>query len=125
VRKRLDLSGVLVVAWAAGVAGGIARDLLIGAVPPAAIAHWRYFAITIAAGLVGFFAAAQIARLKTPVQLFDAGPGRRRLDRARLRARPAGVPVMVFGAGLCLFLRLMSLYRGWRLPSSQSPKETD
>lgn len=38
VRKRLDLFGVLVVAWAAGVAGGIARDLLIGAVPPAAIA---------------------------------------------------------------------------------------
>jgi uncharacterized membrane protein YeiH len=38
VRKRLDLFGVLVVAWAAGVAGGIARD----------------FAITIAAGLVGF-----------------------------------------------------------------------
>ena len=37
VRKRLDLFGVLVVAWAAGVAGGIARDLLIGAVPPAAI----------------------------------------------------------------------------------------
>ena len=72
VRKRLDLFGVLVVAWAAGVAGGIARDLLIGAVPPAAIAHWPYFAITIAAGLVGFFAAAQIARLKTPVQLFDA-----------------------------------------------------
>src|SRR6476661_8946382 len=72
VRKRLDLFGVLVVAWAAGVAGGIARDLLIGAVPPAAIAHWRYFAITIAAGLVGFFASAQIARLKMPVQLFDA-----------------------------------------------------
>ena len=72
VRKRLDLFGVLVVAWAAGVAGGIARDLLIGAVPPAALAQGRYFAITIAAGLVGFFAAAQIARLKTPVQLFDA-----------------------------------------------------
>jgi uncharacterized membrane protein YeiH len=26
VRRRLDLFGVLVVAWAAGVAGGIARD---------------------------------------------------------------------------------------------------
>jgi uncharacterized membrane protein YeiH len=35
VRRRLDLFGVLVVAWAAAVAGGIARDLLIGAVPPA------------------------------------------------------------------------------------------
>jgi len=25
-------------------------------------------------------------------------------------------PVALFGAALCLFLRLMSLYRGWRLP---------
>jgi len=33
VHKRLDLFGVLVVAWATAVAGGIARDLLIGAVP--------------------------------------------------------------------------------------------
>ena len=54
------------------MAGGIARDLLSGAVPPAAIAQGRYFATPIAAGLVGFFAAAQIARLETPVQVFDA-----------------------------------------------------
>jgi uncharacterized membrane protein YeiH len=72
VRRRLDLFGVLVVAWAAGVAGGIARDLLIGAVPPAAIAQWHYLAATIAAGLLGFFASTLIARLKTPVLLFDA-----------------------------------------------------
>src|SRR5664279_2219200 len=56
VRRRLDLFGVLVVAWAAAVAGGIARDLMIGAVPPAAIADWRYLAAAVAAGLLGFFA---------------------------------------------------------------------
>src|SRR5437867_10408084 len=72
VRRRLDLFGVLVVAWAAAVAGGIARDLLIGAVPPAAIADWRYLAVAVAAGLLGFFASPLIARLKTPVLLFDA-----------------------------------------------------
>ena len=54
------------------MAGGIARDLLIGAVPPAAIAQWHYLAATIAAGLLGFFASTLIARLKTPVLLFDA-----------------------------------------------------
>ena len=37
VRHRLDLLGVLVLSYAAGNAGGISRDLLIGAVPPAAI----------------------------------------------------------------------------------------
>jgi uncharacterized membrane protein YeiH len=37
--------------------------------------------------------------------------------------------VALFGAGLCLFLRLMSIYRGWRLPvaraNSEYSKETD
>jgi uncharacterized membrane protein YeiH len=72
VRRRLDLFGVLVVAWVAAVAGGIARDLLIGAVPPAAIANWRYLAVAVAAGLLGFFASGLIGRLRTPVLLFDA-----------------------------------------------------
>jgi uncharacterized membrane protein YeiH len=188
VRRRLDLFGVLVVAWAAGVAGGIARDLLIGAVPPAAIAQWHYLAATIAAGLLGFFASTLIARLKTPVLLFDAaglclfsvtgtekalawgldpvmaavlgmitciggGVARDLLTlqiptvlRAELYAVAAlagagslslgfalGLshrPVALFAAGLCLFLRLMSIYRGWRLPIARRttrkfPEETD
>ena len=37
VKRRLDLFGVLGLSFAAGNAEGIARDLLIGAVPPAAI----------------------------------------------------------------------------------------
>jgi uncharacterized membrane protein YeiH len=37
VKSRRDLFGVLVVAYAAVVAGGILRDLMIGAVPSAAI----------------------------------------------------------------------------------------
>lgn len=36
VRRRLDLFGVLVLSFAAATAGGITRDLLIGATPPAA-----------------------------------------------------------------------------------------
>ncbi len=72
VHKQLDLFGVLVVAWVAAVAGGIARDLLIGAVPPVAIANWHYLAVAVAAGLVTFFGADWIARLRRPVLLFDA-----------------------------------------------------
>ena len=34
VRHRLDLFGVLVLAFAAATAGGVLRDLIIGAVPP-------------------------------------------------------------------------------------------
>ena len=40
-RARLDLFGVLVCAFATASAGGIARDVLIGAIPPAALADWR------------------------------------------------------------------------------------
>ena len=35
IRHRLDLFGVLVLSFAAATAGGIIRDLVIGAVPPA------------------------------------------------------------------------------------------
>ncbi len=41
VRKRLDLFGVLVLSCVAAVSGGIVRDVLIGAHPPASLADWR------------------------------------------------------------------------------------
>jgi uncharacterized membrane protein YeiH len=41
VKERLDLFGVLGLSFAAGNAGGITRDVLIGAVPPAAIRDRR------------------------------------------------------------------------------------
>lgn len=72
VRKRLDLFGVLVLSFAAGNAGGIARDVLIGATPPAAITDWRYLAVSLLAGLVTFWRPSDIDRLSSPVLLFDA-----------------------------------------------------
>jgi uncharacterized membrane protein YeiH len=35
VQKRFDIFGVLFLSWVVGVIGGITRDVLIGAVPPA------------------------------------------------------------------------------------------
>jgi uncharacterized membrane protein YeiH len=72
VRARLDLFGVLVLAFAAGNAGGMARDVMIGAIPPAAISDWRYVAISMLAGLATFYWYRLINRLKSPVLLFDA-----------------------------------------------------
>jgi uncharacterized membrane protein YeiH len=181
-QKGLDLFGVLVVACAAAVAGGITRDLLIGAVPPAAVANWHYLAAAVAAGLLGFYASELIDRLHTPVMLFDAaglclfavtgthkalayglnpvmaavlgvvtcvggGVARDLLTlqvpvvlRSELYAVAAlagagtvalgtwlglpHVPVTLAGAGLCLFLRLMSIYRGWRLPIAAVHKKS-
>ena len=72
VRQGLDLFGVLVLSFATASAGGILRDLLIGAVPPAAIQDWRYLAAALLAGLVTFIWHPQIERLRNPVRVFDA-----------------------------------------------------
>ena len=72
VKHRLDLFGVLVLAFAAGNSGGIARDVMIGARAPAAIRDWRYVAVSILAGLVTFYWYRTINRLSSPVLVFDA-----------------------------------------------------
>lgn len=72
VKHRLDIFGVMVLSFAAGNAGGITRDLLIGAVPPAAIADWTYVGVSVLAGLLTFFGYSLIARLSIPVLWFDA-----------------------------------------------------
>ncbi|WP_425477578.1 trimeric intracellular cation channel family protein [Alkalisalibacterium limincola] len=72
VRHRLDLFGVLVLSFCAATAGGITRDVLIGATPPAALESWHYLAVACIAGLVTFFRSRDIERLKNPVQMFDA-----------------------------------------------------
>ena len=71
VKRRLDLFGVLVLSFAAGNAGGITRDLLIGAVPPAAISDWRYLAVSLLAGIITFYWFSGIDRLHSPVLVFD------------------------------------------------------
>ncbi|HET8638442.1 MAG TPA: trimeric intracellular cation channel family protein [Acidobacteriaceae bacterium] len=72
VRYRLDVFGVLVLSFAAGNAGGITRDLLIGAVPPAAVADWKYLAASVVAGLITFFWYPVTDRFRKDVLWFDA-----------------------------------------------------
>lgn len=54
VRKGLDLVGVVVLAWVAGLGGGIIRDVLIGATPPVGISDWRLLATVVLAGALIF-----------------------------------------------------------------------
>jgi uncharacterized membrane protein YeiH len=72
VKHRIDLFGVLVLSFAAATAGGITRDVLIGAIPPASIQDWRYITLSMVAGFVTFYWYPFIARMKSPVQIFDA-----------------------------------------------------
>lgn len=75
VRRRLDLFGVLVVSFAAGSAGGILRDVLIGSIPPVAINSWRIIAASTFAGILVFLAFPRAprsgGRLKL-ILIFDA-----------------------------------------------------
>jgi uncharacterized membrane protein YeiH len=54
VRRQLDIFGVAVLSFATACTGGIARDLLIGAVPPAALTDWRYVTVSLVAGILAF-----------------------------------------------------------------------
>ncbi|MBN9090031.1 MAG: trimeric intracellular cation channel family protein [Reyranella sp.] len=174
VQKRFDIFGVLFLSFVAAVAGGVARDLLIGAVPPAAIADWYAFALAMAGGLVNFFAYPLVRALKRPVLLLDAiglglfavigaekalmyginpvmaavlgmvtgigggmirdvlageVPSVLRTDIYAVAALAAGGAValgdafdlpaavsMLAGAALCIFLRVMAIFFGWRAP---------
>jgi uncharacterized membrane protein YeiH len=72
VNRRLDIFGILVLSFVTGNLGGITRDVLIGAVPPAALTDGRYLLVSVLAGLITFFWYAGVNRLRTPVLLFDA-----------------------------------------------------
>jgi uncharacterized membrane protein YeiH len=72
VRRRLDLFGVLVLSFVAASSGGIARDVMIGAVPPAALTDWRYLAVSTLAGLTTFYGLSTTTRRPTLVLVTDA-----------------------------------------------------
>src|SRR5277367_734768 len=55
VQSSLDILGLMVLAFATALGGGIIRDVLIGAVPPNSIRDWRYPAAAFAGGAVVFF----------------------------------------------------------------------
>lgn len=170
----MDLFGVLVLGFVTAVVGGIVRDVLIGAVPPASVASWHNLALALVAGLLVFRFFGLFDRLRHPVQFFDAaglgvfavagtqkalehginwpmaavlgvisgiGGGVARdvltaqvptVLRADIYAVAAlagalamvagdtlGLPptaAALAGIALCIFLRLMALYRGWKLP---------
>jgi len=179
VKHRLDLFGVLVVSAATATAGGITRDVLLGAVPPIALRDWRYLGISILAGLVVFFSsrrAEREQRLRNLILTFDAGglalfavsgtqtalgyglhpvmaallgmltgigggilrdvlvsdiPVVLHSDLYAVAALAGALVVVaghgvnapptvsaVAGASVCFAIRLLALWRGWRLPTA-------
>ena len=67
LQNRLDLFGVVVVAFVTACGGGLIRDLCIGAIPPAGLSNWIYLAAAIAAALTTVCAYGFVERLAYPV----------------------------------------------------------
>jgi uncharacterized membrane protein YeiH len=72
VKYELDLLGVIALATATGIGGGITRDLLLGSTPPAALVDQTYLLICIAGAMVVFVAAPRIATRWDYVMAADA-----------------------------------------------------
>ena len=72
VKYRLDVFGVCVLAFVAGNAGGMLRDVMLGATPPAALSGWHHVTVSLLAALLTFWWHPRLERLRTPILLFDA-----------------------------------------------------
>src|SRR5665213_2937574 len=87
IKRRVDLFGVLVLWFAAANAGGITRDVLIGAVPPAALSDWRYLTVSLLAGVITFYWTAAIVRMQCRAPSSCSTPSGSRFSRCPARRR--------------------------------------
>jgi len=71
-RSHLDFLGVMVLACAVGVGGGITRDALIGATPVAAFQDSRYVTLCALAGAVTFYVAPRLNDRWNIIPVLDA-----------------------------------------------------
>ncbi|MBW8173459.1 trimeric intracellular cation channel family protein [Ornithinimicrobium sp. Arc0846-15] len=90
VRRGLDMIGVVMLAWVAGLGGGMIRDVFLGDLPPVGITDWR---LLVAVWTAGFFIFGLHPHL-TEV----------RQERPRLRLRLISQSVQwLDAAGLAIF----------------------
>jgi uncharacterized membrane protein YeiH len=99
-RRGADVVGVLAVAVAVGLGGGMLRDVLLGAGVPLALQDSLHLEVVAACALVGMVVSPSVARIERVIGLLDAvlagiwvviG-----IQRARMFAIPAG-PAMFLG----------------------------
>ncbi|MEU6126051.1 trimeric intracellular cation channel family protein [Streptomyces sp. NPDC047123] len=72
VRKNFDVFGIAVLAEVTALGGGLFRDLVIGAVPPAAFTDLGYFITPLFAAALVFFLHPEVERTQLAVNVFDA-----------------------------------------------------
>jgi uncharacterized membrane protein YeiH len=69
---RLDIVGVLALGMITALGGGMIRDTLIDALPPATFSDWRYLTVAAGGSLVAFVSGRTLDRLAVPIVVLDA-----------------------------------------------------
>jgi uncharacterized membrane protein YeiH len=72
-RRGMDLFGAVVLALVAGLGGGVIRDVLLGATPPANLSNVLLLSAAAVAGVVAFYWDLGIERFRRAVLVLDAG----------------------------------------------------
>ena len=68
----VDVVGVVTLGMITAVGGGIIRDTLLGALPPATFVDWRYLAVAAAGGMLAFLFSRALSRFTRTIDLLDA-----------------------------------------------------
>lgn len=69
---RLDIVGVVTLGMFTALGGGVIRDILLGALPPATFRDWRYLTVAAGGSLVAFLFGRSLDRLATLILVLDA-----------------------------------------------------
>jgi uncharacterized membrane protein YeiH len=68
----VDVVGVVTLGMITALGGGIIRDILLGALPPATFVDWRYLAVAAAGGLIAFLFSRLLGRFTRTIDVLDA-----------------------------------------------------
>ena len=68
----VDIVGVITLGMITALGGGIVRDVLLGALPPATFVDWRYLAVAAGGGLIAFLFSRWLIRFTSPIDVLDA-----------------------------------------------------
>jgi uncharacterized membrane protein YeiH len=69
---RLDIVGVVTLGMFTALGGGVIRDILLGALPPATFSDWRYLTVAAGGSLVAFLFGRSLDRLGALILVLDA-----------------------------------------------------
>jgi uncharacterized membrane protein YeiH len=73
VDGNLDLIGIMALAFCTALGGGIVRDVLLGALPPASLRDWRYPSIVLTTAVLVFFLNRSVRAIPAfDIQILDA-----------------------------------------------------